>query len=272
MTWFLEEDVEWGEFKDKLAEYLIPADAATKLRAVFANLAWDPKTPLAQFNDDFKALRQKIRIITKSRLDNAHDAGVIESYLTKIQNTCLKEKNNGPASGVYAMFTSWEACWVGAQRPTLTKIMTFLARQDDTQNYHTAYTLSHSLVSPSSHPLTTSQGGDVIDIYKAEVKGSNHRAWGRDRPTFGKGSGKDRGSKSEKDMKGRELKGDEKKQRGDEKDHNSEWLRKQRSFHCGTAGHLKKDCKGYKKLIAALERRDAKITEVETSDEELRKD
>jgi len=266
ITWFLEEDVEWGEFKDKLAEHFIPADAAAKLHAAFANLAWDPKTPLAQFNDDFKALRQKIRIITKSRLDDKHDAGVIESYLTKIQNTCLKEKNNGPALGVYAVFTSWEACWGGAQCPILTKIMTFLARQDDTQNRHTAYTLSHSLVSPSPHPLTTSQGGDVMDIYKAEVKGGNRRAWGRDRPAFGKGSGKDR--------KGRELKGDEKKQRGDEKkeDHDSEWLRKQCCYHCGTPGYLKKDCKGHKKLIAALERRDAKITEVVTSDKESGKD
>jgi len=62
----------------------ILADAAAKLCAAFANLAWDLKTLLAQFNDDFKALRQNIRIITKSRLDDEHDIGVIESYLTKI--------------------------------------------------------------------------------------------------------------------------------------------------------------------------------------------
>jgi len=161
-----------------VTEHFIPADTAAKLRATFANLAWDLKTPLTQFNDDFKALRQNIRIITKSRLDDEYDAGVIESYLTKIQNACLKEKDNGPASGVYAVFTSWEACWVDAQRLTLTKIMTFLAHQDDTQNRHTVYTISYSLVGrspygPSSYSLITSQGGDVMDIYKAEVKGGN---------------------------------------------------------------------------------------------------
>jgi len=110
---------------------------------------------------------------------------------------------------------------VDVQHPTLTKIMIFLAHQDDTQNRHTAYTLSHSLVGPSTDPLTTSQGGDLMDIYKAEVKGDNHRAWGRDRPAFGKRSGKDRGGKSEKNRKRRDLKGDEssdqKKQREDEK-------------------------------------------------------
>jgi len=47
--------------------------------------------------------------------------------------------------------------------------MTFLAPQDDTQDRHTMYTLSHSMVSPSPHPLTTSQGGGVMDIYKTEV-------------------------------------------------------------------------------------------------------
>jgi len=66
-----------------LAEHFIPTDAAAKLRTAFANLAWNPKTPLTQFNDDFKALQQKIRIITKSRLDDEHDAGVIESYLLR---------------------------------------------------------------------------------------------------------------------------------------------------------------------------------------------
>jgi len=114
MTWFLGEDVEW-EFKDKLTEHFIPSDATAKLRAAFANLMRDPKTPLAQFNDDFRALRQKLRIITKSRLDDEHDAAVIESYLTKIQNVCLKEKNNSSASGMYTVFTSWEACWMGAE-------------------------------------------------------------------------------------------------------------------------------------------------------------
>jgi len=37
-------------------------------------------------------------------------------------------------------------------------------------------------------------------------------------------------------------------------------------------GHLKKECRGYKKLVAALERRDAKITEMVTSDKESGKD
>jgi len=56
------------------------------------------------------------RVITTSSLGEEHDAAVIESYLTKTQNACLKEKNNGPASGVYTVFTSWEACWMGAER------------------------------------------------------------------------------------------------------------------------------------------------------------
>jgi len=104
MTWFLEEDVEWGEFKDKLAEHFIPADATAKLRAAFANLAWDPKTPLAQFNDDFRALRQKIRIITTV------SRGWMTSRLRELSSPTLPKYKT--CATLHYTFWSWPSpCW-----------------------------------------------------------------------------------------------------------------------------------------------------------------
>ena len=49
LTWRLNDKVLWDDFKAKMAQQFIPADYLNKLRMAFANLAWDSKRSLADF-------------------------------------------------------------------------------------------------------------------------------------------------------------------------------------------------------------------------------
>ncbi|KAI5801384.1 hypothetical protein DFH27DRAFT_610730 [Peziza echinospora] len=251
LTWFVGVPVEWDDFKSRLATQFIPNDYAGKLKVAFANLAIDGKKPLSEFNDRFRLLRLKICIVTKSPGDDDHDPNILDCYLTKLENAASLEKGSGPMSRVYGGLTQWEVTRSDTEgSPTLTKVMLFCAKLDDIHNRKSFLSVGSS--NQNSTPLTTTQGGDAMDIYVMQTRGGYRKEKDKRKSENSNPSGKSRG-------------------RSGDSEKDKEWVASQTCFFCKKLGHLKKDCYEWKKEKSRKsdgKKSDARITEVDSSESE----
>lgn len=141
---------------------------------------------------------------------------------------------------------------------------------DDILNQRKTLTSTVSITAPVSNPKTasdllTSQGGDKMDIFVLNSKGQYTRARGSYRYHNNRNNSD---KKSNHKTENHEVKSTPRaaitEQRLEARDG--------KCFHCKGTGHVKKDCVGWKKLKAALERAkgnsDMRVVELLSSDEE----
>ena len=67
----------------------------------FANLTWDPNKPLSDFNENFRSIRLRLRIVNKDRSNDELDTTIFANYITKLEQATAREKTRGQASMVY---------------------------------------------------------------------------------------------------------------------------------------------------------------------------
>ncbi|KAI5782324.1 hypothetical protein DFH27DRAFT_637299 [Peziza echinospora] len=258
-VWGLGDEIEWESFKDRLTDQFIPIDYVTRLKLEMANLVINPKKPLLEFNEKFRSVRLRLRIVTRSRGTNDEtDPSLIDFYISRIQTAAASEKGSDCMAKVYGAYVQWTNLQRHDSPPTLSVVMNFCARMDDIHNRHSGATLSVNLNSGgSSNQLTTSQGGDKMDLCLANARSNNQSSNNRGRNGYqGESKRRDNDRKGHKDDKSK--KDDDKAKRD---------TSKMKCYHCDGIGHIKAECKGYKKMIGALERKaEARITEVEDSE------
>ncbi|KAI5790635.1 hypothetical protein DFH27DRAFT_631812 [Peziza echinospora] len=188
------------------------------------------------------------------------DGELIDFYVARIQTAAAQEKGDSMAQ-VYSAYVQWEALRDKKEPLTLATVMNFCARMDDIHNRHSSAGTA-PLTTGTSHQssLTTSQGGDKMDIYAM-----NNRNQGYRRSSADTKRGRSNEGQSRRASGGKKDEDKEKKKDVDKKDRD---LSKVKCFHCGSMGHMKQDCKGYKRMISALEKAEVRVTEDLSEDEE----
>lgn len=167
LMWLASERVDWDDFKVKMAQPYIPADYLNKLKMAFANLTWDPKKLLTEFNETFKSLRLRLQIINEEKASAGLDATIYDRYITKIEQAANKEKASGPVCLVYSAYVQWTG--LQSSNTTLLKAMDFCSKMDDIHNRHTSISLEGKAATPTTNrPLTTSEGGDAMYVYTTD--------------------------------------------------------------------------------------------------------
>ncbi|KAI5807961.1 hypothetical protein DFH27DRAFT_638239 [Peziza echinospora] len=258
--WGLGENIGWEKFRERVTEQFIPPDYVTRVKLEFSNLTINPKKPLTDFNERFRSLRLCLRIVTGTGRQEERDGELIDFYVARIQAAVAQEKGDSMAR-VYSAYVQWEALRDKKEPLTLATVMNFCARMDNIHNRHSSAGTAPLTTGTTHQPsLTTSQGGDRMDIYAM-----NNRNQGYRRSSADTKRGRSNEGQSRRASGGKKDEDKEKKKDVDKKDRD---MSKVKCFHCGSMGHMKQDCKGYKRMISALEKAEVRVTEDLSEDEE----
>ena len=147
----------------------------------FANLAWEPKKPLTEFNKSFKSLRLRLQIINKGKASATLDATIYDSYVTKLEQAANQGKGSSPACLVYSAYVQWIG--LGAVNPMLFKTMDFRCKMHDMHNRHTSISSESKTPTTTTRPWPMTEGGDAMDIYAIDSRGRG-RGGGRGGTTW----------------------------------------------------------------------------------------
>ncbi|KAI5781000.1 hypothetical protein DFH27DRAFT_617334 [Peziza echinospora] len=176
---------------------------------------------------------------------------------------------------VYGAFVQWKALVPSSERLNLSTVMNNCAKMDKIHNrYSSTSTVINSHGSNSGRNqdnsgLTTSEGGDKIDLYLVNNRSNSFQ---RFRSTDSRGNKFNQNRSNSNTNKPKNNRRDTKKDT-DKKEtkvpgggSGQKDLSKVKCYHCDGLGHVKKKCKGYKKMMSVLgEKTEAKVMELGSS-------